>query len=128
MILNIILVGHKRRFYMIKKHEYVIVFFEDNWADEMDINGFCVMSKKEYDKMIDEINGINFENELEVYIGTNESIEYTDAQSVLRCLKTKPVTKEEYDVLKKFFKQSYSKYIGFGEWVVDRIIERGYDC
>lgn len=57
--------------------KYFIVEYDYNWADEMDLRGFCIMSEKQmelyfaaYKKIFDRDGYYNF------CVGTNEEVEY----------------------------------------------------
>jgi len=75
-----------------------MVTYEDNWADEMDIDGHYVLTEKEYKEFrqaLKKTKGFEF------YIGTNEEIYYDDNYSVESVIDIKKINQEQYDVLKK---------------------------
>jgi len=77
---------------------YYMVTYEDNWADEMDIDGHYVLKEdeyKEFQKALKETKGFEF------YIGTNEEIYYDDNDSVLSAIEIKEIDQAQYDVLEK---------------------------
>lgn len=57
---------------------YYLVKYNDNWADEMDINGFALFTEEEHDEFISMVNKIcdllRAGETFEYYIGTNEFI------------------------------------------------------
>ena len=52
--------------------------------------------------------------EVERYFGTNESMTYSSAEDYFRCFKTTEITAEEYEVLKRLFKEDWRKDIRYG--------------
>lgn len=76
-----------------------LVKFEDNWADEMDINSHLVMSESEveaYKKLVRES-----EYPFELFVGTNQNIDYDSAEEFLACLTFIEVSEEDVLVLEK---------------------------
>ena len=77
--------------------EYVLVQTHDNWADEMDIYGYRIISRAAYDQRL-----IELQEEFEEadgtymwYIGTNEEIEYSNFDNFLETLTVTELTKKE---------------------------------
>ena len=66
--------------------EQLLIKFEANWADEMDVEGMFVMSSDDWDKY-NEVVEKYFEeaDEMSYCIGTNEEIEFYSAEEVLDC-------------------------------------------
>ena len=54
----------------------LLVIFDGNWADEMDVEGFMIVSKECWDYKQIEWEHTEFPQEL--YIGTNEALVYDD--------------------------------------------------
>lgn len=80
---------------------YVLVSWEDNWADEMDVSGFKVFSKSEWNVLKTNIN--NIQSPMTFSIGTNEEIDYKNGSDLLKKFKVKDVSVIEYATLTKFF-------------------------
>jgi len=89
----------------------LLIKFEGNWADEMDIYGFTIMTVKQWEYKKNEIRHTPFP--LEVYFGTNESEDYETPEEYLRNFKVKEITKDEVKVLKKLFLSTLSDYGNF---------------
>jgi hypothetical protein len=85
----------------VKDAEYVFVKCDDNWADEMDIVGFSVFKKPEFDYYIERIDKLSYP--LTRGFGTNEDNEYEAADEIYSTLRAKPITKEEYDAFISMF-------------------------
>ena len=62
--------------------------YKGDWADEMNVYGFAIITKDEWDDIIDHVKKFFVENSLYTfYIGTNEEIEYEDFDSWFRDFK-----------------------------------------
>ncbi|MFK5283496.1 hypothetical protein ACI3PL_28375, partial [Lacticaseibacillus paracasei] len=57
--------------------QMILIKSSFDWADEMDLNGFCVLSEERFEQMKAEMNNA-FETlgEIEVSFGTNEGNSY----------------------------------------------------
>jgi hypothetical protein len=53
-----------------------------NWADEMDVEGFCLMRPAEYEYLLREIRAIQYP--IDWNIGTNQYIEFESAEEILK--------------------------------------------
>ena len=83
----------------------VLIKWEDNWADEMDIVGFQIMEDKEWKAMKAALEDV--ENEFTVCIGTNEEIDYKNGQALLDTLTVKKLSTEEYKTIKRLFGEEF---------------------
>jgi len=79
----------------------VLLTWNSNWADEMDIQGFIVTTQSEYDdwKTFLENKKLDFE----IYVGTNEGIEYSSGAELLAEVDVEDITSEEMNVVLKMF-------------------------
>lgn len=84
----------------IKTH--VLVQTHDNWADEMDIYGYQILTVKQYQERLVELQQEFEENDGSYvwYIGTNEEIEYDCFDNFLETLTVSELTTEEAKFLK----------------------------
>jgi len=89
----------------------LLIKFEGNWADEMDIYGFTIMTVKQWEYKKNEIRHTPLP--IEVCFGTNESEEYETHEEYLRNFKVIEITKAEVKVLKKLFLFNLSDYGNF---------------
>ena len=65
---------------------YVLVQTNDNWADEMDIDGLYVTTADEHRDFIDNVNKYFEHNDSINYcVGSNEDINYESAEDLLSC-------------------------------------------
>lgn len=111
--------------------KYYLVKQDANWGDEMDVSGFCVLSKTEYKKRIDKIK--KYKDEIEVYIGTNESLEFDNGKQFIKsCLTVEEISKSDADVLSKYFSGfdkddnicTIIEFLHYGEDVEDSFYEK----
>lgn len=77
---------------------FYYVNYKDNWADEMFIDGFSIMDEKEYEHYTATVNAIVADIECGLpfiyQIGTNEEIEYNNADEFLNAFEVSEF--EEY--------------------------------
>jgi len=79
----------------------VLVTFTDNWADEMDVVGFSILTKEQWEYKKLELQHTEFPQE--VGFGTNESNEYESAEEFLSRFKVQPISDETEITLKQLF-------------------------
>ncbi|MEK5036247.1 hypothetical protein MKY96_32880 [Paenibacillus sp. FSL R7-0302] len=72
--------------------------YSDNWADEMDVQGHCIINQNDMEYFIDSAEMVDYSD---FYVGTNEEITYKGKQSVLKAVKFIEITKEESEVLER---------------------------
>jgi len=90
----------------------ILVKFDDNWADEMDVSGFklydnidawnAAIAKFKEKRKIDE------ENYFEVYFGTNEWIEYDSLDEFLNNFKVIEISDTDAAVIGAMFPEANS--------------------
>jgi hypothetical protein len=87
----------------------LLVKFDENWADEMDVSGFKLFkSEQDWQKAIKEFkdeHGIEDEENccFEVYFGTNEENQYTSFSRFLRRFEVTNISDAEAVVLLTLF-------------------------
>lgn len=92
-----------------KAKDYLLVRFDTNWADEMDVQGFAIMTKEEWSKSKKMISGIK--SEINIGYGSNEDEEFEDGKSFLETFDTKKITESEVKTITKFFgKYNYGTF------------------
>lgn len=77
----------------------ILVIFNENWADEMDVAGFSIMSKEKWESYV---NGIP-DKKLYLGIGSNEEIEFRNKHDYLTSFDVKELSQQEYDILHRLF-------------------------
>lgn len=97
----------------------LLVKFDSDWADEFNVNGFSIMSERDW-KFIQEVLKIRFKARSGVtvdwHFGTNEGFEWYDYEEIMNCFSTKTITGNEAAVIAKFFSSfSNNSYVSFGQ-------------
>lgn len=59
----------------------VLVEFSTNWADEIDLSGFKIYDKLEWEELVAKVS--LHKSSFQVYFGTNESNEYENGEALL---------------------------------------------
>ena len=91
-----------------------LVKLADNWADEMDIEGFSIMSTGQFTqwaKTIEEVaKKIDEGHSFEWYIGTNEWIDWESGKDFKEAFSCEVITDEEANILKRLLLEGFDKY------------------
>ena len=91
-----------------------LVKLADNWADEMDVEGFSVMSTGQFTqlaKTVEEVaKKIDEGHSFEWYIGTNEWIDWETGKDFKEAFSCEVITDEEANVLKCLLLEGFDKY------------------
>lgn len=88
----------------------VLVHYKDNYADEFDVFGFCLMPEESWDRVQEEITD---EDVRRFQFGSNEAIYYYSKEEFLEQFWHRPVKDSDVKPLKKMFQGVSS---GFGHW------------
>lgn len=83
---------------------HVLVKWDSNWADEMDVEGFIIMERKAWNEF--KANARKITHPFSICVGTNEEIDYETGKDLLDELTGKDITPEEKSTIKKFFGES----------------------
>lgn len=83
----------------------VLIEFNGNWADEIDVCGFSVKTTEEWEK--DKALIEAYEREIILCIGTNEELEFENGQDFLNCLTVTEISDASEKVITKYFGDSY---------------------
>lgn len=86
----------------------LLIRFRDNWADEMDLDGFQIMTTTEWNDYKDKL--ISIKCSFEVYWGTNESNEYESGRVVLDHLSVTEITHEQGEFIESIFGTWYGNF------------------
>ena len=91
-----------------------LVKFADNWADEMDIEGFSIMSTGQFTqwaRTVEEVaKKIDEGHPFEWYFGTNEWIDWEIGKEFKEAFSCDVITDEEANVLKRLLLEGFDKY------------------
>ncbi len=91
----------------MNNNQHILVTFNTNWADEMDITGFRVFTQAEWDAEWSALSPSAFP--MEVYFGTNESNEYDTKEDLLAEYTLTPISFEEAVMLDKLFDGNFGE-------------------
>lgn len=86
----------------------LLIKFRDHWADEMDLEGFEVMTTTEWNEYKNKVSDIN--HPIEIYWGTNESNEYPNGLTILDHLSVTEMTHEQANWIKSLFGTWYGPF------------------
>lgn len=104
--------------------KYYFGKWSSNWADEMTVDAFKILTEEEYEKfqysakILKKYEDVFFEEEFTVSIGTNEEIEYENAEQFLESFNIKEISEDECKVLRKYgLSETEFAYSSF-EWFI----------
>jgi len=110
-----------------------LITYSDNWADEMDIEGFGICesdSKLNIDEYLSDFkHGFKIAGSFIYCIGTNEEIEYDSFEDFKSKFTIKEITDEQYKVLYKlniptgFFPEPRDEWYDDNENLLDKLEE-----
>lgn len=105
----------------------MLVKFDVNWADEMDLYGFevCTVTQwKDYAKWIRGLPG-EFWNATQFYLGTNEETTFDTGEEFLTHFKVTPISDEDAKTLCRLFDRNTKKIQSFS-WGTEISVEEYY--
>ena len=81
-----------------------MMVYSGNWNDEIDVDGFVIMNKKE----MCYLNGFlkKFKEPISVSLGFGDDVEYDNGKELLEEISFVEITPEEHETVKKFFGDS----------------------
>jgi len=88
--------------------KYYLYEYSANWADEMDVAGFMLLTEIEKDMALASIKK-RFRKGGTVSIGSNEEIEYSDFDEVMSDVSITEITKQDYDTINRLFGASFGE-------------------
>lgn len=87
----------------------LLVHYEDNWADEMDIEAWRIFSsQEEFDDWFSGVPDEPFSH----FIGSNEEINYQGKKDYMKRFTVRMISDEDAEVVKKLFCNGYFSSIG----------------
>ena len=81
-----------------------IMVYSGNWDDEIDVDGFVIMNKKQMTYIVDFLK--KFNDPITISVGTKSSIDYENGREILEEISFQEITNEEHVVINKFFGNS----------------------
>lgn len=91
---------------------YLLLKFNDNWADEFDVEGFIALPKKEWQEYKTKLKTLfdSYKRNIFFGFGTNQDIEYANTEEFFKHFKEIPISEEQYSFLLMNFNKKYHKY------------------
>lgn len=97
----------------------LLIEWETNWADEMDIQGFCLIETESIKKIKNQIKEHPYnKHNMEICIGTNEEIYYDHVSEFISDLKFTHLTDNEYEVINKLFGERWG-HTSFIQYIIE---------
>jgi hypothetical protein len=93
--------------------EYVLLKFQADYADEFDVYGLLTWTKEQWEEYKKELEELEYPQEH--YFGTNESIEFVDADDYLSNITVTNITEEQYKTLIDLGLRHYGTFLMLGE-------------
>lgn len=94
--------------------ELVLVRFDDNYADEFDMNGFKAMALDDWQKLETEVEKSMKDGlRVEVFFGSNEEFIYNSYSDWRSTFEITPLTEDEYKFLEKTFNLEFGETSAF---------------
>lgn len=91
-----------------------LIKLADNWADEMDIEGFAIMSSQDFTQWAQTVEAVSKKIDsgscFEWYIGENKWFDWWEGKEFKEAFSCEVITDEEADVLKRLLLKRYDKY------------------
>lgn len=91
-----------------------LVKLTDSWADEMDLEGFSIMSTGQFTlwaKTVEEVaKKIDSGYPFEWYVGENKWFDWWEGKEFKEAFNCEVITDEEADVLNRLLLEGYDKY------------------
>jgi len=103
--------------------KFSLVKYSGNWADEMDVTGFSVMSEEELKEWIEYIPKEPFT----FGVGSNQEIDYRSVKAFLKNCTIEEISREQAEQLFKLFPYKHERYL---DWRDDnyQLIEYSTRC
>jgi hypothetical protein len=103
-------------------NKYMLTKLNTNWADEMDLAGFAVVTLEEWAGFVKMVKSFfkGDDRTFTFYVGTNEEIEFESAEGILEEITTTPITTEEKELLYSLFEfNEYNNSLGFSHLAIE---------
>lgn len=97
---------------------YYLYKFADNWADEMDLEGFIALTEIQKDIALARIKK-EFKRGGSIGFGTNEDNEYDSLEDVMNCISIKEISQSQYSTIISLFGTSFGETGPISEYDID---------
>ena len=99
------------------KENYVLVKWSDNWADEMDLNGFRIYTESEWKDFRTKLSA--YKDGFTICVGTNEDIDYSNGKDLLKKMKVHKLSESDYATISRIFGDVYGEQSVFDDSPID---------
>lgn len=82
--------------------KYYLYKFQDNWADEMDVQGFAILTETEKDRALSYIKR-EYRRGGTIILGSNEENEYDTLKDLMDCVSFDEITSAQYNAIYNAF-------------------------
>jgi hypothetical protein len=87
----------------VNKKAKILVTYNTNWADEMNIQAAILVTVERWNKICEEAKlAFTKYKTCTHYVGTNQEIKYNSYEQWLDCYRVRDLSDTEYEVLEKF--------------------------
>ncbi len=85
-----------------------LIKYSGNWADEIDVSGYKLMTEDQWNEYLQDFKQkFEEDGEYNFCIGTNEDVEYSSFKGFEAAFKVKDIDDQEAKVLKKHLGESF---------------------
>jgi hypothetical protein len=83
----------------------LLIKFSDNWADEMDVNGWVILDSQKWVKIKEKVEAYN--DYFSIGFGSNQENEYENGEDFLEAINIRLLSENEFIVLTSCFGSRY---------------------
>jgi hypothetical protein len=109
----------------LKPEQKLLVTANLDYADEFDMNDFCVYNVEGFKEVVKDLKA--YKDEIEWYFGTNEEMRFSDGEDLLSNFDVRPITDDEAEVLDRLFGGEFDNSGVFGRMYDAMENEDDYD-
>lgn len=80
------------------------MFYSGNWNEEIDVDGFVIMNKKEMDYLLNFLK--KYKTTISISIGFGDYVDYDNGKELLEEISFQEISNEEFETINKFFGKS----------------------
>lgn len=88
-----------------------IVKFDDNYADEFDMEGFRLFKAESEDAIKDSLVDERVTFPCERYFGTNEAMDYDSKEQYFNAISIVEISEEEFNIISKYFPRGFGTFL-----------------
>ena len=81
--------------------KYLLIKYNDNWADEFDVDLLWVTTEEEFEQWKNELSTKDIDNSVEIYFGTNEFISFSSYEEIIEGIEVSEISKDFYNTFIK---------------------------